>query len=210
MVAYDAPIVYEQGLHVALAALGLLPRGQRLQVRIAGAIADAGYWAHCRERIRTLESTRPATGIGYTGAFGDVGRGTLYDARDGLAVPRVRREASERNAAEAMVRGAAVIATRIGATHEWIRDGKTGLLIPSGDAGALAGALTRLLADETWRAELVMAGRWLIGNQFTAHEHVETLAAVIAACRVQRRGPTRWRPHPRFPGSPAGCAARAS
>ncbi|HDJ86368.1 MAG TPA: glycosyltransferase family 1 protein, partial [Chromatiales bacterium] len=137
-------------------------------------------------------------------------RGALYDATDVLTVPRLRREASDRNTAEAMVRGAAVIATRIGATHEWIRDGKTGLLIPPGDAGALAGALARLLADEAWRTELVMAGRWLIGNQFTTHEHVETLAAVIAACRVQRRGPTRWHLHPRPPEPPAGCAARAS
>ncbi len=210
VVAYDAPIVYEQGLHVTLAALGLLPRGQRLQVRIAGAIADAGYWAHCRERIRAMESTHPTIGIEYLGAIDGVRRGTLYDATDVLTVPRLRREASERNAAEAMVRGAAVIATRIGATHEWIRDGKTGLLVPPGDADALAGALARLLADEAWRTELVMAGRWLIGNQFTAHEHVETLVAVIAACRVQRRGPTRWRLQPRFPGPPADCAARAS
>ncbi len=209
VVAYDAPIVYEQGLHVTLAALGLLPRGQRLQVRIAGAIADAGYWAHCRERIRALESTHPTIGIEYLGAIDGVRRGTLYDITDILTVPRLRREASERNAAEAMVRGAAVIATRVGVTHEWIRDGQTGLLIPPGDAGALADALARLLADEAWRAELVMAGRWLIGNQFTAHEHVETLAAVIAACRVQRRGPTRWRIHPRPPEPPADYAARA-
>ena len=43
--------------------------------------------------------------------------------------------------------GVPVVASRVGATPEVIRDGETGLLVPPGDAAALAAALERLLAD---------------------------------------------------------------
>lgn len=43
--------------------------------------------------------------------------------------------------------GVPVVASRVGATPEVIRDGETGLLVPPGDAAALAAALARLLAE---------------------------------------------------------------
>lgn len=50
-------------------------------------------------------------------------------------------------AAEAMMRGTAVIATRMGGLAEIVRDGETGLLIPPNDGEALATALLRILSD---------------------------------------------------------------
>jgi colanic acid/amylovoran biosynthesis glycosyltransferase len=44
-----------------------------------------------------------------------------------------------------MAAGLPVIATAVGGTPEVVTDGVTGLLIPPGDAAALAGALERLL-----------------------------------------------------------------
>ena len=48
---------------------------------------------------------------------------------------------------EAMAAGKPVVATAVGGTPEVVTEGDNGLLIPPRDAGALAGALERLLTD---------------------------------------------------------------
>jgi glycosyltransferase involved in cell wall biosynthesis len=55
---------------------------------------------------------------------------------------------------EAMAAGLPVVATRVGGTPEVVTDGGNGLLIPPRDAGALAGALTRLLSDPAFARRL--------------------------------------------------------
>jgi glycosyltransferase involved in cell wall biosynthesis len=60
--------------------------------------------------------------------------------------------------AEAMMRGTAVIATRVGAHPEFVQDGCSGLLVTPGDARALAQALL-LLADRSVAERLGAGGR---------------------------------------------------
>jgi glycosyltransferase involved in cell wall biosynthesis len=55
---------------------------------------------------------------------------------------------------EYMAVGRAVVASRIGQNVDLIRDGQTGLLIPPGDAAALADAARELAADERLRRDL--------------------------------------------------------
>lgn len=60
---------------------------------------------------------------------------------------------------EAMASGVPVIATPVGGVPEVVEDGKTGIMVPSGDSGALAVAILRLLADEELRLSLAKAAR---------------------------------------------------
>jgi glycosyltransferase involved in cell wall biosynthesis len=60
---------------------------------------------------------------------------------------------------EAMAAGKAVIASRTGGVPEIVTDGETGLLVPPGDAAALAGALRRLTGDTALRECLADGGR---------------------------------------------------
>lgn len=53
---------------------------------------------------------------------------------------------------EALLLKAPIVATDAGGNAEVIRDEKDGLIVPSGDAGALRSALTRVLKDEGLRA----------------------------------------------------------
>jgi starch synthase len=60
---------------------------------------------------------------------------------------------------EAMACGTAVVASAVGGIPEVVADGETGLLVPPGDPGALAGALGALITDPARAAALGQAGR---------------------------------------------------
>lgn len=62
-------------------------------------------------------------------------------------------------ALEAMERGRAVIASAVGGLPEIIADGETGVVVPAGDAGALAEAIVSLAGDLDRTAALGRAGR---------------------------------------------------
>lgn len=70
-------------------------------------------------------------------------------------------------AAEAMACGTPVIATNAGAFPEVIEDGTSGVLVPPGDAPALARAIERVLDDSSLQAQLRDEGRRRIVNHFS-------------------------------------------
>jgi len=57
-------------------------------------------------------------------------------------------------AMEAMVTGCAIVATRVGGIPDIVQDGETGLLVPPGDAGALAQAIQTLADDPARRQQM--------------------------------------------------------
>jgi glycosyltransferase involved in cell wall biosynthesis len=88
-------------------------------------------------------------------------------------------------AAEAMMRGAAVVASDAGGLPEIVQDGRTGLLVPPGDAGSLAAALVRLLQDAGEADRMGREGRAVAVARFGIEAHVdrfvETYRAVCGA-----------------------------
>jgi len=60
---------------------------------------------------------------------------------------------------EGMAAGLPVVASRAGGPAEYLEEGRTGLLYPPGDAGALAAALRRLADDRDLRVRLGRDGR---------------------------------------------------
>ena len=60
---------------------------------------------------------------------------------------------------EAMSKGRAMIGTRPGGQEDMIEDGETGLLVPGGDAVALARAMSRLIEDPELRGRIEEAAR---------------------------------------------------
>lgn len=77
---------------------------------------------------------------------------------DVLVVPS-RADGSPLVVAEANLAGVPVVATTAGGLPDRVRPGVDGLLVPPGDAAALADALVRLLADASLRTRLAAAGR---------------------------------------------------
>jgi len=79
--------------------------------------------------------------------------GALYD-RAAVVVLASRAEGLPNVVLEAMAHGKTVIATPVGGIPTVIEDGKTGLLVPVGDADALRAAIERALNDPQLRSRL--------------------------------------------------------
>jgi glycosyltransferase involved in cell wall biosynthesis len=79
---------------------------------------------------------------------------------------------------EAAACGVPVAATAVGGVPELIADGRTGLLVPPNDAGALATALERLLGEPDLRARLGTAARQRAEKKFSVRTQVDRLLAL--------------------------------
>lgn len=89
---------------------------------------------------------------------------------------------------EAMAAGLPVVASRVGGVPAIVEDRRTGLLVPAGDAGALASALGELLDRPAWAKELGSAASRSIGDRFGADAMVREIESVYdKAWEAERR-----------------------
>lgn len=78
---------------------------------------------------------------------------------DVFALPSTANEGVPQALLQAMFAGVPCVTTSAGAIPEIARDGETALVVPAGDAGALARAIDRVLADPALGARLAAAAR---------------------------------------------------
>jgi glycosyltransferase involved in cell wall biosynthesis len=79
---------------------------------------------------------------------------------------------------EACAAGRAVIGTQVGGIPDIIAAGENGLLVPSGDAGALAVAIKELIADPVRRRSMGLVGRQMVMEKHGADRMVRELKDV--------------------------------
>jgi len=87
---------------------------------------------------------------------------------------------------EAMAARLAVVATRIAGVPELVGNGVSGLLVPPGDADALAGALGDLLNDPIKCAEMGAAGRAVVEAAFDIEQAAAQLQDLFTESRKNR------------------------
>jgi glycosyltransferase involved in cell wall biosynthesis len=80
---------------------------------------------------------------------------------------------------EALAVGTPVIATRVGGVPEVVEDGVNGLLVPPGDAAALAEAVRRFFADGALRDRLRAAAAPSV-ERFAPDAIVDALERTLA------------------------------
>jgi glycosyltransferase involved in cell wall biosynthesis len=79
-----------------------------------------------------------------------------------------------------------VVTTSAGGIGEVVEHGRTGLVAPAHDVGAVAGHLMSLLADEGARRRLGRAARRSMVEHFDARDATAELAGLLASPRAAR------------------------
>ena len=102
-------------------------------------------------------------------------RGLLFDACDAVVCP-YRHATGSGIAADALAHGRPVIGSDVPGLAIVVEDGVSGLLVPAGDAAALAGALVRFVRDGL--GPLLSAGARALAERFSPEEHARTILAL--------------------------------
>jgi len=174
---YDAPLVlfvgrlrYYKGLHILLDAMPSV-RGELL---IGGGGPE-------RERLeRQAAQLGIAKRVHFLGDIPDEQLPGLFQAADVFVMPaHLRAEALGLAQIEALASGLPCVSTELGTGTSFAnRHGTTGLIVPPGDAPALAAALNTLLADADLRRRFSAAGRQRVAELFTRAQMVDSIEAI--------------------------------
>jgi len=111
----------------------------------------------------------------------------LLRAADVFVLPS-HREGMPRSILEAMMTGLPVVATDIRGAREEVAAEDTGLLVPVGDAVALAAALRRLVGDGALRARMGDSGRERALSLFDETKIVARQLAILGLVRRREDG----------------------
>ena len=182
LVAAAGRLTPEKGFADLLQAADALPPDVDLLV-----VGDGPDWA----RLETLRcGLRTSARVRLVGERPDAAE--CVAAADVCVVPSRWEEAFCLAAAEPLVRGRPLVATRVGAVPELVRDGVTGLLVPPASPTELAEGIRRLLDDPELAAVLGRAGRaaMLVSHGWTSAiaGMVEILAPAFGARPQVGRG----------------------
>jgi len=162
---------YYKGLDYLLRALPLVPD---LHLLLVG---GGPLWESMRALAAALGV---ANRVVFTGDVDDSDLPACYASGDLFVLTsHTRAEAFGTSIVEAMAAGLPVISTEIQTGTSWVnQDGLTGLVIPPCDPGAIAAAMTALIADRARRETMGRAGRARARRVFEASTMVEAVEGV--------------------------------
>lgn len=101
----------------------------------------------------------------------------LLAACDVFALPSLY-EGSSLAVLEAMAAGIPIVSSAIGGTEELIENGQSGLLVPPGDAPALAAALRKLLGDPKLREDFAARARERVDAGLRREQNADRVAEI--------------------------------
>jgi rhamnosyl/mannosyltransferase len=170
IVLFVGRLRYYKGLHFLLDAMSAV-RGELL---IGGEGPE-------RERlVRQAAQLGIAERVHFLGDIPDDDLPALYHSADVFVLPaHLRAEALGLSQIEALASAVPCVSTELGTGTSFANlHGETGLVVPPGDAGALAGALNTLLADEQTRLRFGAAGRQRVATLFSRPGMVDSIEAI--------------------------------
>jgi phosphatidylinositol alpha-mannosyltransferase len=170
-----------KGLQVLLEALPLVLKGiPDLELLVAG----PGDLEELEEEL--AEDLRPHVRL--LGLVAEADKASVYASGDVYCAPNTHGESFGIVLIEAMAAGTPVVASDLPAFRRVLDDGEAGVLVPVGDAVALADALVDLLTDPERRRRLASsASRFVHAYDWhhVARQVVEVYETVAAAAPVE-------------------------
>ncbi len=150
------------------------PKRRRLLALVEDGQAGpaSGSWAAGAQAAGTpLEQVHP-------GARSATELGRLYDSAEIVLADGTGGQFGQPGL-EAMSCGVPLIVSGLGATDHYAIDGQTAVVVPAGDADALARAVADLQGDPDRRSGLAGAGLDLVADQFDAEARTDELVEVL-------------------------------
>lgn len=177
----DAPLVgifsrlaHWKGQHVLLDAL--VDRSDVHALLVGDALFE-GDQAYATRLRRTVEANGLSERVHFLGFRDDIP--ALMKACDVIAHTSTTPEPFGRVIVEGMLAERPVIATRAGGALEILTDGKTGALVPPGNAKALGRALDRLLQAPDTASRMATAAAQEAQQRFSLHAQIEGIDHVL-------------------------------
>jgi len=170
LVLFVGRLRYYKGLHILLDAMPSV----RCELLIGGGGPE-------RERLeRQAAQLGIAERVHFLGDIPDDELPALFHSADVFVMPaHLRAEALGLAQIEALASGLPCVSTELGTGTSFAnRHGETGLVVPPGDAPALAAALNALLADAELRRRFGAAGRRRVAALFTRAHMVDAVEAI--------------------------------
>lgn len=180
-------LIEKKGFTTLLEALALLERTAEIQRPYRLRVVGEGPWRGRLERI--IARNGLAHRVELLGRCTHQTLPGLYAESHLVVVPSVIDGSGDRDGLpnvvlEAMSSGRPVLASDVAAISTAVRDGQTGVLVPPGDATALAAALVKLINDDARRTEMGGNGRLAVESEFElgarTGEFCNTLAMAYA------------------------------
>ncbi len=150
--------------------------------QVRSSVPDAELWivgdGPRREFLEETAAGHAGSAVRFLGRRADARRVMAgFDVAVLSSHPRV--ETQPLALLEAMDAGLPVVATQVGALHEMVEDGASGLLVPPGDSQSMAAALITLLRDPERRTRYGARGRRIVHDRFSVETMVDSTAELI-------------------------------
>lgn len=175
-----------KGQEVLLQALAEMPSGtrSRIEVRMVGSAFES------EERERALPELVEKMGLAEIVSVEPFlpDPAPLYRWADIVTVPSCRPESLGRVAIEAMAFGRPPVVSAIGGLMEVVEDGRSGWLVPPGDASALSRCLVEIVEKPAAWRDFAVAGRQRFEALFSEAAAMDAIAAVATA-KIRRANP---------------------
>ena len=159
LATYAGRLSREKGIETLLEAFGRV-RHRLPEAELA--IAGAGP---LEDELRARAA--PGDGVRFLGHLPRAEMEAVFGRAWVQSVPSLWHEPFGNVSTEAMMRGTPVIASDVGGQSDIVQDGRTGYLVPPGDAEALADRLWRILSDRNHAEELGREGRRVARTRFS-------------------------------------------
>ncbi|MDX1403599.1 MAG: glycosyltransferase family 4 protein [Woeseiaceae bacterium] len=162
VVACTTRAVRRKGVHVLMEAIEQLPPGLNIHFLLAGRQMDNPAYRKMVAASSYAENIH---------LFGFLERMPwILPSCDVTVLPSLRREGLPRAIIEAMIGGTVPIVTNSGGSPELVEHGKSGFVVPPGEAQPIAEAILNLYRDRQLLARLGRGARERIRNDFTVEK----------------------------------------